>query len=98
SPACAHLTGVSISRQARGDELATTAMTAVRRIARAGGHPLPANVPPASHGWTPAPGSCAASGARDMDVALVGALFVGTLALASLALELWRRRRRGRPA
>jgi len=36
------------SRRARtGDELASVAMRAVRRIATAGGHPLPAHVPPA---------------------------------------------------
>jgi len=33
-----------------------------------------------------------------MNLALFGALFVGTLALACVALELWLRRRRGRPA
>jgi hypothetical protein len=37
----------SVSRMATGDQLAGVAMRAVRRIATAGGHPLPAHVPPA---------------------------------------------------
>jgi hypothetical protein len=39
--------GVAVSRTATGDGLAHAAMRAVRRLARAGGHPLPAFVPPA---------------------------------------------------
>jgi hypothetical protein len=38
---------ISVSRRADGDELAHAAMHAVRRIARAGGHALPAEIPPA---------------------------------------------------
>ena len=41
------LGGVRSSPTATGDELAQTAMTAVRRIATAGGHPLPQYVAPA---------------------------------------------------
>ena len=91
--------GLSISRRAKGDELATTAMAAVRRIARAGGHPLPAHVAPASNVWTPAPGS-GSVGAGDgsaLDLRLFAALFVGSLVLACAAAELWLRRRRRRP-
>ena len=40
--------GFEVTPNAQGDELARTAMAAVRRIARAGGHPLPAKVAPAS--------------------------------------------------
>jgi hypothetical protein len=50
------LRGVRVARQADGDELAATAMAAVRRIARAGGHALPANVPPAKQ-FIPPPGA-----------------------------------------
>jgi hypothetical protein len=39
--------GLEVTRDAQGDELARVAMAAVRRIARAGGHRLPAHVPPA---------------------------------------------------
>lgn len=90
--------GLSVSRRAKGDELATTAMVAVRRIAQAGGHPLPAHVAPASNVWTPAPGSPSpgAAGGDDIDLRLFAALFAGTLILACVAVELWlRRRRRG---
>jgi hypothetical protein len=41
------LGGTRASPRATGDELARTAMAAVRRIAEAGGHPLPRYVPPA---------------------------------------------------
>ena len=47
SDAGALLGGVRTSPGATGDELARTAMTAIRRIAAAGGHPLPRHVPPA---------------------------------------------------
>jgi hypothetical protein len=40
------LRGLDVARDADGDELAATAMTAVRRIARAGGHALPVHVAP----------------------------------------------------
>jgi hypothetical protein len=39
--------GLEVSPDPQGDDLARTAMAAVRRIARAGGHPLPARVAPA---------------------------------------------------
>ncbi len=39
--------GTAAPAGAEGDALAMTAMTAIRRIARSGGHPLPARVPPA---------------------------------------------------
>ena len=41
------VSGLRVSRRADGDALAQAAMTAVRQIARSGGHPLPAQVPPA---------------------------------------------------
>jgi hypothetical protein len=46
--------GTAAPAQAEGDALARTAMTAIRRIARAGGHPLPARVPPAEMYTPPA--------------------------------------------
>jgi hypothetical protein len=39
--------GLELPSDPRGDDLARTAMAAVRRIARAAGRPLPAHVPPA---------------------------------------------------
>ena len=40
--------GLEVTREGEADALARTAMAAVRRIARAGGHPLPARVAPAA--------------------------------------------------
>jgi hypothetical protein len=42
------LAGLQVPAGARGDELATVAQAAVRQVAEASGHALPANVPPAS--------------------------------------------------
>jgi hypothetical protein len=39
--------GIDVGRPPSGDELARAAIAATRRIAAAGGHPLPAHVPPA---------------------------------------------------
>lgn len=47
------LRGIARPPRAAGDDLARVAMTAVRRIARAGGHPLPARVPPAKQSVPP---------------------------------------------
>jgi hypothetical protein len=52
--------GIRVSRQASGDQLAAIAMTAVRRIARAGGHALPADVPSAAR-YVPPPGAAPTS-------------------------------------
>src|SRR4051794_26778248 len=41
------LAGVTVPPSAGGDQLAETAMAAIRQIADANGHTLPANVPPA---------------------------------------------------
>ena len=49
------LAGIHVPRQADGDQLAATAMTAVRRIARAGGHALPAHVAAAKQYMAPPP-------------------------------------------
>jgi hypothetical protein len=57
------LRGVHVARKANGDELAATAMAAVRRIARAGGHALPTDVPPAKL-LVPPPGAAPVSAAR----------------------------------
>ena len=54
---------VHLTREADGDQLAATAMTAVRRIARAGGHALPADVPPAKQ-YVPPPAAAPAPAAR----------------------------------
>jgi hypothetical protein len=78
-----------------GDALARAAMTAVRRIARAGGHPLPANVPPAPMLGSSAPGE---TGTGSSDVLRVAALFGVTFLALFGTFELWARRGRRRAA
>jgi hypothetical protein len=57
------LDGIHVPRDADGDQLAAAATTAVRRIARAGGHALPAHVAPAKQ-YIPPPSASPASPAR----------------------------------
>jgi hypothetical protein len=52
------LGGISVAHDASGDQLAAAATAAVRRIARAGGHALPADVPPAKQ-YVPPPATTA---------------------------------------
>ena len=73
-----------------GDALAVAAMAAVRRIARAGGHPLPADVPPASM-----LGTRASADSGPSDLVRIAALFGVTFLVLFGALELWSRRGRG---
>jgi hypothetical protein len=56
-PHAAPLTGVDVATGASGDQLAQAATTAVRSIAAAGGHPLPAHVPAAQVPVVKTPGS-----------------------------------------
>ena len=83
--------GLNVPRR-DGDALARAAMAAVRQIARAGGHPLPADVPPA-----PMLGSDAPAGSGSGDLTRVVALFGVTFLVLFLTFELWSRRGR-RPA
>ena len=93
------LRGVGAPRRADGDELARVALTAVRRIARAGGHPLPARVPPAKQ-YVPPPSAQpppdvpaeSASGASGGLLQAVPMLLVA-LGLAGLYLRAQVRRR-----
>jgi hypothetical protein len=86
--------GLEVPRR-DGDALARAAMAAVRQVARAGGHPLPANVPPAPMLGSSAP---AGSGTDSSGLVRVAALF-GVTFLALLGLfELWSRRGRRQDA
>ena len=70
-----------------GDGLARSAMVAVRQIARAGGHALPARVAPA----TPVAPPSTSTGARDeatVDLKLLAALGAGALLLLVLLYEI----------
>ncbi len=73
----------------QGDALARAAIAGVRQIARAGGRPLPADIPPAPMLGSEAPSS-AGSGATDL--IRVAALFGVTFLVLLLAFELWTRR------
>jgi hypothetical protein len=85
-------------RPGDGDALAQTAIAAVRRVARPGGHPLPADVPPART-IAGAGGPSSARAAAD-DTSLPGwlpfAVFAAVFLLAWLGYEL-RMRAPGRP-
>jgi hypothetical protein len=85
---------VTVPAGADGDAMARAAMTTVRRIARAGGHPLPAEVPPAHLvvSRTPASGDESPRPAGDGSVALWIPL-AALAALITLGAGLIRRRR-----
>jgi hypothetical protein len=86
--------GLGVSRRAEGDELARAAMTAVRQIARAGGHPLPAHVPPAKF---PAPPPFEPPGDGPgpwLPVGVFAAIFGGAVVLYEVLVRISRRRRR----
>jgi hypothetical protein len=85
---------VRVSRRADGDALARAAMTAVRRIARAGGHPLPAHVAPAKL-VVPRPYQRPGDGPGAwLPVLVFATVFLGAGLLYELWVRLSRRRRR----
>ena len=96
------LRGLRISERANGDALAAAGTAAVRQIAAAGGHPLPAKVPPASATWAGATGTGEADdGGLGIDLRLFAVLFTAVFVVAVASLELWLRRgrrRAGNPA
>jgi hypothetical protein len=86
----------TFSPQPNGDELASVATRAVRRLAAAGGHALPADVPPAKV-LSPMPGSGSSGG---IDVPLPFLLFAGIFLSAWVYFEArtrLTRRRAGTP-
>lgn len=72
---------------ADGDQLARTAMAAVRRVARAGGHRLPANVPPAKL-YVPAAVASATPDAQPRTTADPGGTPALLLALPAILVAL----------
>jgi hypothetical protein len=93
--------GLEIAPDPQGDDLARTAMAAVRRIARAGGHPLPANVAPARQVAPSAvPAGPVESGAVERDVSGGGGLLwaVSACVVVAVALLVGYRRTRRSPA
>jgi hypothetical protein len=86
--------GLGVSRRAEGDELARAAMTAVRQIARSGGHPLPAHVPPAR---LPVPPPYERPGDDPglwLPVGVFAVIFGGAVVLYEVLVRISRRRRR----
>jgi hypothetical protein len=89
------LAGLNVPAGARGDELATVAQAAVRQIAQASGHPLPANVPPAKVAIvTPSGGSGSSYDLGGLvPIAVFAAIFGSALAFYEGRSRLARRRR-----
>jgi hypothetical protein len=79
---------IHLTRRANGDELANAATRAVRRLAAAAGHPLPADVPPAKV-LSPVPG--AGSGGGGIGTLLPFLLFAAVFLSAWAYYEVRRR-------
>jgi hypothetical protein len=73
--------GIAVSRGVLGDELAKAAMAAIRKVAQAGGHPLPANVPPAKVALVRPPDSSSGYDLKGLTPVLVFAVIFGGAAL-----------------
>ena len=91
------LAGVEIPQRANGDTLARAAIVAVRRLARAGGHPLPANVPPAE---VLRASSVSSADGLGLNLWLIVGLFAIVFVPSVLLFEIWTRtsRRQDQPA
>jgi hypothetical protein len=80
------------AKQADGNALARSAMVAIRRLALAGGHPLPERIPPAKQNLT---GILGADASGDSDSAagpwLIAGVLAGTALLAALLVAAHRR-------
>ena len=88
---------LEVPADAQGDDLARTAMAAVRRLARAAGRPLPAHVPPAEAPTVAAATVDAVPVQRAADEGGLGWL-APACAVVGLALLLAYRRRRRYPS
>jgi hypothetical protein len=82
-----------LAKKADGDALARTAIVAVRRLAAAGGHPLPKRIPPAEQNLR---GILGPDESRDRgSLELIVALLVSTLLVGGLLVAVHRRVTRG---
>ena len=81
-----------VAKQADGDALARTAMGAIRRLAAAGGHPLPRRIPPAEQKLD---GILGTTASRDPEIPgwpwLIAAVLGGTALLGALLVVVHRR-------
>jgi hypothetical protein len=80
------------ARKDNGTALARTAMVAIRRLAAAGGHPLPKRIPPAKDNLSGILGSSASRDSSTFGGAwLIAAVVVSTLLLGALLVGVHRR-------
>ena len=92
-----------LAKEAEGNALAGAAMVAVRRLAAAGGHPLPKRIPPAEQNLNGILGRAAAQDGGSLGPGLIAVMLVGTVLLGALLVAMHRRvarepDRRARPA
>ena len=80
--------GIDVEGDGDGDGLARTAMTAVRRIARAGGHPLPDHVAPAEPPAVPVTTAPAVTAPVEQDASSGGSSLLWLVAPALISLTL----------
>jgi hypothetical protein len=84
--------GLPLAKKADGTALARTAMVAIRRLAAAGGHPLPKRIPPAEQNLT---GILGTGAPRDPGTPggpwLIAAVLASTALLAALFVAVHRR-------
>ena len=83
--------GLPLAKKADGNALARTAMVAIRRLAAAGGHPLPKRIPPAKQNLTGILGSAAARGGATVGPGLIALMLIGTALVAGLLVAAHRR-------
>jgi hypothetical protein len=85
--------GLPLAKDADGNALARSAMVAIRRLASAGGHPLPKRIAPAEHNLK---GILGAAASRDPDSPggpwLIAAVVMGTTLLLGALLVVVQRR------
>lgn len=80
------------AKKAEGTALARTAMVAIRRLAAAGGHPLPKRIPPAKDNLKGILGSAASNDTGTIGGPwLIAAVLIGTLLLGALFVAVHRR-------
>jgi hypothetical protein len=84
--------GLPLAREADGNALAGTAMVAIRRLAAAGGHPLPKQIPPAEHNLKGILGTAASTDPETPGGPwLIAAVLGGTALLLALLVAVHRR-------
>jgi hypothetical protein len=84
--------GLPVAKEADGNALARTAMVVVRRLASAGGHPLPKRIPPAENNLNGILGPAASRGSETLGGPWLIAVVVGTTALLAALLVAVHRR------